>query len=148
MPHIVYTYSRVHDVCARCSVTKKNYTPTRLCYPVHTWASKKSLAHILSHYCSRFTEEVHKSSMRRRDDGGAAAWKSSTSRALSKVCRKRWRTLPLAAGSPTPPMRINCANGEDCHCGVFKRTYWYIRSTVNASPCRRATSQTRAPAPH
>ncbi|CAN0114119.1 unnamed protein product [Pylaiella littoralis] len=48
--------------------------------------------------------------MRRRDDGGAAAWKSSTSRALSKVCRKRWRTLPLAAGSPTPPMRINCAN--------------------------------------
>ncbi|CAM9947200.1 unnamed protein product, partial [Ectocarpus sp. 8 AP-2014] len=37
-------------------------------------------------------------------------WKTSTSQALSKVCRKRWRTLDLAAGSPTPPMRINCAS--------------------------------------
>ncbi|CAM9309654.1 unnamed protein product, partial [Hapterophycus canaliculatus] len=37
-------------------------------------------------------------------------WKTSTRQALSKVCRKRWRTLELAAGSPIPPMRINCAN--------------------------------------
>eukprot|EP00904_Undaria_pinnatifida_P006930 jgi/Undpi1/3367/HiC_scaffold_15.g06740.m1 len=43
-----------------------------------------------------------------KDDGGG--WKPSTSKALSKVCRKRWRTVDLAAGSPTPPMRINCAN--------------------------------------
>ncbi|CAM9261332.1 unnamed protein product [Ectocarpus fasciculatus] len=45
--------------------------------------------------------------MRGNDDRG---WKTSTSQALSKVCRKRWRTLDLAAGSPTPPMRINCAS--------------------------------------
>jgi len=44
-----------------------------------------------------------------KDDHG---WKSSTTQALSKVCRKRWRTLGLSAGSPAPPMRINCASGE------------------------------------
>lgn len=49
-----------------------------------------------------------------RRPGCGAAWKASTSRALSKVYRKRWRMPFLAAGSPTPPMRITCTNGEDC----------------------------------
>ena len=44
----------------------------------------------------------------------------STEQAFSKACRKRWRMLDLATGSPTPPMRINSASGE------FRKKSWSL----------------------
>lgn len=78
--------------------------------------------------------------LRGKDDGG---WNSSTSQALSKVCRKRWRSLALAAGSPTPPMRINCASGKLCPtvcvAGFHKLRDWTLQiNCCLASPGQRS----------
>lgn len=48
---------------------------------------------------------------KRKNGDDNHGWCSPTARALSHVCRKRWRKLDLAAGSPNPPMRINSASG-------------------------------------
>ena len=53
---------------------------------------------------------MEKSLLARNKNGDDGGWRTSTTRALSHVCRKQWRKLPLVAGSPNP-MRINSATG-------------------------------------
>lgn len=72
-----------------------------------------------------------------KDSGGSPdghqGWRSSTARALSRVCRRRWRTFHLATGSPTPPMRINCASGR-----MFCRAIFFVlqQQSTSSTRCR------------